>query len=101
MEINYEQSKMIDPYGNILNLESQVQSKVENNIRMNNQKNPGGQKYNISEIIELLKSLNGKEIVHEVSKLLKEKKVFLFFVKIRKTSSKIFIEKQKKTNSSL
>jgi len=81
MDIIYEQSKMKEPYENFPNLENQVESKLENNVKMNNQKNPGGQKYNIPEIIELLKSLSGKEIIHEVTKLLKEKKVFFLFNK--------------------
>lgn len=35
----------------------------------------GEEKYNISEIIDRLKPLTGKDIVNEVMKLLKEKKV--------------------------
>jgi hypothetical protein len=71
MEINLD----LNEYSNS-NFKNRNETK-DAEIRMRNirQNFHGDLKYNIPEIISKIKILSGKEIINEVSKLLKEKKV--------------------------
>jgi hypothetical protein len=76
MEISIEQSQIEQSYGNLVELDKPIDS---NDGRKMIQKISKEEKYNIPEIVECLKSISGREVISEVSKLLKEKKVLFDF----------------------
>jgi hypothetical protein len=61
----------------LVNDHEEIKNSYRNQIMKPSLNAIGEEKYNIPKIIEHLSCLSGKEIIYEVCKLLKEKKVFL------------------------